>query len=77
MGGGTVGQADIYGVASRISGAMQPLGIQNPNGDAVAPITQTASGGASGGGSAPALSLVALIVGLVVLRLALHAQARA
>lgn len=77
MGGGTVGVADIYGMASKVGGVMSPLSIQNPNGADVAPITQAASGGSAGGGSGPALSVVALIIGLVVLRLALHAQAQA
>lgn len=69
MGGtGTVGMADLYGTPSRPGGRFDPLSVQNPNGGSVAPVTQTASGGASSVGNGPALSVLGLVLALVSLR---------
>ena len=77
MGGntGTVGVADLYGRPSRTNGALDPLGITNPNSNGVAPATQQASGAGGGvtGGSGPAIAWVGLVVTLVLIRVAVHA----
>jgi hypothetical protein len=75
---GTLGRADLYGQPSTVGGAMDPLSVQNPNGATVAPITQTASGGSTAGaGGGAAVSVVALIVGLVALRVLIELSERA
>lgn len=80
MGGGTVGVADIYGQASKVSNVFDPLGVTNPNSNGVTtPATQSASGGASSSasGNGPAIAAVGLIVSLVMLRVVIYLADRA
>ena len=77
---GTVGVADIYGQASKVSSIFDPLGVTNPNSNGVTtPSTQSASGGAASatGGNGPAVAVVGLVVSLVMLRVALYLAEKA
>lgn len=74
---GTIGLVDLYGRASAVSGASDPLGIRNANGASVAPITSTASGGGSANDPGPAISWVGLVAALVLLRVAIYAAEEA